>query len=318
MATEWDVVVVGGVNTDYLVRGSKLPVPGETADGEDFQEAPGGKGDNQTVAAARLGAHVTLVARLGKDRRGGALAEHLVDEGVDTRYLVYDREAPTGAAVIMVDRQGHKQILTALGANRRLTLSDVRAAEPAIRRAKVVLAQLEVPLEPVVLALQMGREAGAYTVLDPAPAVPLPDEVLQFVDVIRPNAGEARVLTGMHVRNRATARRAAGELLRRGVGAAAVEAGEEGNLLLWHGGERWLPKLPVKSVDATGAGDAFAAALAVLLAEDRQLHEAGTFANAAAALATTALGAQAGMPRREDVQALLARTGRGFRALQPA
>jgi ribokinase len=305
-AIDWDVVVVGGANTDYLVKGPRLPRAGETVEGDVFQEAPGGKGANQAVAAARLGARVTLLARLGTDRRGDEMAARLAEEAVDTRHLVRDAEAPTGVALVLVDREGEKQILTAPGANRRLTVGDVEAAA-AIRATQILLAQLEVPLEAVTAAFRLAREAGARVVLDPAPAQWLSNEVLRLTDVIRSNAGEAEVLTGVRVEDRASARRAAEQLLLRGVGAVLVQAGSEGNLLVWPDGEAWLPKLPVEAVDATGAGDAFAGALAVLLAEGRSLEEAARFANAAAALSTTVLGAQGGLPRREAVLAALAR-----------
>lgn len=302
---EWDVVVVGSVNTDFLIRGPKLPTPGETALGEEFHEGPGGKGANQAVAAARLGARTALVARLGRDRRGDELAERLSAEGVDLRHVGRDAEAATGAAVILVDHRGEKEILIAPGANGRMSAADVDAAADLIRSARVVLCQLEIPLEVVLAACRMARTAGAKTILDPAPARPLPDELLRLLDVIRPNAVEAEALTGVPVRDRAAARRAAKVLMGRGVGAVAVQAGDEGNLLVWADGECWMPKLPVKSIDATGAGDAFAAGLAVMLAEGRPLGEAGPFANAAAALATTVVGAQSGLPRREAVQRLL-------------
>ena len=302
---QWDVVVVGSVNTDFLIRGPKLPTPGETALGEEFHEGPGGKGANQAVAAARLGARTALVARLGRDRRGDELAERLSAEGVDLRHVVRDAEAVTGAAVILVDHHGEKEILIAPGANGRMGAADLDAAADMIRSARVVLCQLEIPLEAVSAAFRLGRAAGAKTVLDPAPARPLPDELLRLLDVIRPNASEAEALTGIPVHDRAAARRAAEQLLGRGVRAVAVQAGDEGNLLVWAGGECWMPKLPVKSIDATGAGDAFAAGLAVMLAEGRPLDEAGPFANAAAALATTVVGAQSGLPRREAVEKLL-------------
>jgi ribokinase len=303
----WDVIVVGGANSDYLVRGDRLPVPGETLEGHTFQEAPGGKGANQAVAAARLGARVALVARIGRDARGDEIAARLTAEGVDTRYLTRDAEAATGVALILVGGDGQKEIFTAPGANRRVTVADVEAAASALRATRTVLSQLEVPPEVVGRAFQLGREGGSRTVLDPAPAVPLTDDLLRRVDVIRPNASEATLLTGMTVHDRETARRAAAELRRRGSGAAVVQAGDEGNLLVWSDGEVWLPKLPVASIDATGAGDAFAAGLAVLLAEGRPLPEAATFGNACAALATTVLGAQAGLPRRDAVLALLGR-----------
>ena len=302
---EWDVVVVGSINTDFMIRGPKLPTPGETALGEEFHEGPGGKGANQAVAAARLGARTALVARLGRDRRGDELAERLTAEGVDLRHVGRDADAATGAAVILVDHRGEKEILIAPGANGRMGTADAEAAADAIRSARVVLCQLEIPLEAVSAACRIARAAGAKTVLDPAPARPLPDELLQLLDVIRPNAVEAEALTGIPVHDRGGARRAAKILMDRGVRAVAVQAGDEGNLLVWSDGEYFMPKLPVHSIDATGAGDAFAAGLAVMLAEGRPMGEAGPFANAAAALATTVVGAQSGLPRREAVQRLL-------------
>jgi ribokinase len=304
----WDVAVVGSANTDFLVRGPKLPAAGETVEGEDYHEGAGGKGANQAVAAARLGARTAFVARIGRDRRGDELARRLEAEGVDLRGLSRDPESPTGAAVIMVDRRGEKAILVAPGANGRMGAADVEAAADVIRAARVVLCQLEIPLEAVLAACRLARAAEARVVLDPAPARPLPDELLPLLDVIRPNASEAEALTGLRVQDRDSARRAAEWLLARGVGAAAVQAAGEGDLLVWPGGECWLPRLPVQSIDATGAGDAFAAGLAVMLAEGRPWAEAGPFANAAAALATTAVGAQAGLPRREAVYRLLAET----------
>ncbi len=304
----WDVLVVGSINTDFMARADELPQAGQTVKGDDFRQGPGGKGANQAVAAARLGARVGLIGRVGSDDRGDELLARLAEEGVDTRHVAREREAPTGAALILINRRGEKQILMASGANRHLAVADVRAARADIVAARVVLAQLEVPLPAVEEAIRIGTEAGARAVLDPAPAVPLPDHLLRRLHVIRPNASEAEVLTGIPVRDRDSARAAAEALLAGGASAAAVEAGPEGNLLVWDGGERWLPKLDVESVDTTGAGDAFAAALAVALAEGRSLEEAGPLASAAAALATTKLGAQAGLPRREAVERLLAQT----------
>ncbi|MBD1861047.1 MULTISPECIES: ribokinase [Trichocoleus] len=306
--TTWDIVVVGSANSDYLIRGPKLPLPGETIQGETFLAAPGGKGANQAVAAARLGARVAFVARIGKDERGQALMANLQAQGVDTSYVVQDEQAATGVALIMVGQGGEKQILTAPGANHQLAVVDVEAAQAAIASTKVVLAQLEAPLEVVQAAFRLGREAGARTVLDPAPAVPLANELLQEVDLIRPNSSEAEVITGVKVTDPDSARQAAGILLQRGVGAVAMQAGDAGNLLIWPEGECWLPKVPVQSIDATGAGDAFAAAIAVALAENQPWSEAGRFANAAAAIATTGFGAQTALPTRSAIMSLLATT----------
>lgn len=301
-----DVLVVGGANMDYLAKGPRLPGPGSTVQGTDFQEAPGGKGGNQAVGAARLGARVALVARVGVDQRASAIVRRLADEHVDTQMIVSDPDAPTGVALIMVDNAGEKQILTAPGANWRMSVSDVTRASHLFARARVVLLQLEVPLDAVSVAVRLARAADARVVLDPAPATPVADELLRDVDVIRPNASEAEVLTGIEVHDVASARKAAGELVRRGAHAACVGA-PGGNLVLWSEGELWLPHLPVKAVDATGAGDAFAGALAVALAEGQSIPDAARFGHVAAALKTSKLGAQAGLPGRAEVVAALNR-----------
>lgn len=301
-----DVLVVGGANTDYLVRGPALPRPGSTVEGDEFQEAPGGKGANQAVAAARLGASVAFVGRVGAGRRGRTLLARLAQEGVGITGVVEDSETASGVALVMVARDGEKQILAAPGANRRLTVRDVADAGDLIAGARVVLLQLEIPLDAVESAIRLGRSAGARIVLDPAPAREIPPDLLRGVHVIRPNAMEAEALTGIKVEDARSARRAAENLIGRGVGAAIVGA-PGGNLLLSSQGETWLPHLPVDAVDTTGSGDAFAAALAVCLANGEDLASAARFANAAAALKATKLGAQAGMATREEVLELLSR-----------
>ena len=274
--------------------------------GSEFQEAPGGKGANQAVAATRLGAHVALVARVGVDERGKAILKRLKDEGVDTQYVSSDAKEPTGVALILVGEGGEKEILTAPGVNRQLSVDDVHKAATVLQSARILLTQLEVPLEAVALAAQIAHQAGAKVILDPSPPIALPDELLHRVSLIKPNAREAEELTGVQVRDRDSARDAAKRLIERGIGAVAVQAGEEGNLIVTSEDEYWFPKIPVRSIDATGAGDAFAAALAVGLLEDRSWSEVGAWASAAAALKTTKLGAQAGLPTRDQVLALLA------------
>jgi ribokinase len=302
-----DIVILGGANTDYVVRGSMLPGPGETVDGTLFQEGCGGKGANAAVAAARLDASVALISRVGRDSRGDRIIQTLRKEGIDTQYVSHDADAATGVALVMVEQQtGEKQILTALGANRRLTIDEIKAASELIGSAKVLLAQLEVPMECVVKAARIAYEAGVKVILDPAPPRSLPDDLFRMIHILKPNASEAEALTGIKVADRASARQAAKQLLKEGVAIVAIQAGHDGNLLVWQENEHWLPHIPVESVDATGAGDTFAAALAVATAEGRSLREAGSLANAAAALATTTIGAQTGLPRREEVEKLLA------------
>jgi ribokinase len=283
-----------------------MPAPGQTVEGFEFQTGPGGKGANQAVAAARLGARVAFVGRVGADARGEALVAQLKAEGVDCRYVVRDRRHATGAALIMVSKDGEKSILTAPGANRHLALADVRGATRAIASTRVLLVQFEAPGRVVLYAAQQAHEHRARIVLDPAPPSYAPgDELLRLVYLIKPNAHEAEALTGINPRDRASARRSARRLLERGVKAVCVEGGHKGNLLVWSGGELWLPRIRVRAVDATGAGDAYAAAFAVALAEDQPLPASARFANAAAALKTTRVGAQAGLPRRNAVLALV-------------
>jgi ribokinase len=307
----WDVIVIGGLNTDFLGRGKALPRPGETKDGDSFFTGPGGKGANQAVAVARLGGRVAMIGAVGNDDRGRQLVEQIRAEGVNVDHVRRIDNVQTGAAVIHVDAHAEKQILAIMGANRSLTASDVERACAQLQRTKVVLLQLEVQLECVKAAFKWARVVGARTVLDPAPAVRLPNDLLSLVDVIKPNSGEAAVLTGINVTGRDSARKAARKLLASGVGAIAIQAGEEGNLLVSKDDEHWLPRIKVKAVDATGAGDAFAGTLALYLARGRSLIEAATLANAAAALKTTKLGAQTGLPREEDVRALMEKRGEG-------
>lgn len=308
-ATQWDIVVIGGAGTEYLARGPQLPVPGGEVQGDLFLEAPGGRGANQAVAAARLGARVTLVACIGADKRGTALSKHLSTEGVDTSQIVLNGQAPTGITLVMVDATGQHQMLTVPGANKYLRVADVLAAREALMSTRVLLSQLTAPLECVTEAIEWARTAGAQVVLNPTPPTPLPEDLLGQVDLINTNDREAEVLTGIRVKDQASARTAARRLLERGVGAVAVQAGSSGTLLAWNDAGYWeeqlLPLLPVDRVDVTGAGDAFAAGLAVALAEGRSLTEAGPFASAAAALTMTALGAQLAFPNRSVVQTLL-------------
>jgi len=303
---KYDVVVVGGANTDFLIRGGRLPRPGETVDGEEFMTAGGGKGANQAVAAARLGTRVAFIACLGRDDRGDDLEKMLRAERLDIQHVFRDPRTPTGAALIMVDARGEKQILCAPGANHKLTPTHIRSAASIIRSARVLLMQFEVPMQTVLAAANIAHAAGVRIVLDPAPAAKPPASLLRLINVIRPNASEAKELTGVEVSDVKSARRAAQKLFDRGVKAVAIQAGDAGDLIVWEDGERLLRRMKVKTVDATGAGDAFAAGFSVALAEDRSYAEAGAFANAAAALATTKMGAMPAMPRRREVQRLLA------------
>ena len=305
MQKTWDVVVLGGANMDYLIRGTNLPQPGETLDGEEFMVACGGKGANQAVAAARLGARVAFVGRVGKDASGRDIVRNLKRERVDARSVQYDPRLPTGAALIMVDADAEKLIFVAPGANHRLA---VAPAKRILQSTRVLVLQFEVPMPAVLAAAKIAHAAGAKVVLDPAPAASPPKDLLPLVDFVRPNAAEAETLSGTAIRNLSDARRAARKLCATGVTAAAIDVPGKGNLLVWPGGERLLPRIKVRSVDATGAGDAFVGAFSVALAEGRSWSAAGEFANAAAAFATTKFGAQSALPNRKQVLRLLRKT----------
>lgn len=306
----YDVVVLGGANWDYLVRGSTLPKESQTIEGRTFHEGPGGKGANQAVAAARLGARVAFVGCVGQDERGEQILRQLAKEGIDVSNVRRTAEAATGIALIMVDQNGKKQIITAPGANHEVTARDVTYAETSIGRAGVLVVQFEVPMAAVSQAIAIARDAGVRVFLDPAPPqTDIPQSLLRGIDLIKPNSAEAEALTGVEVRDRASAREAARELLARGVKAVVIEAGSEGNLLLTPERETFLPRIHVESVDATGAGDAFMGGLAVLIAEGKSLEAAARFGNAAAALKTKGLGAQAPLPRRDEVEGLFTRLG---------
>lgn len=294
------IVVIGSFNLDMVTTMERLPLPGETVHGRDFSTGPGGKGSNQAVAAARLGAEVSFVGRIGVDAAGAAALEFWQQEGIRTDLVVRDRQRATGVAPIWVDDAGENAIVVALGANLALDREDVDAAAAAIARADLLVLQLEVPLATVAHALRVARAQGVRSILNPAPAVPLPPDLLARADWLTPNETELLTLFG---RQRADLR--------------ALVAHEQQTLVqtLGPAGARWatrhatgqVPAFAVDVVDTTGAGDAFNGALAVALAEGQELEPALRFANAAAALSVTRRGTAPAMPRRAEVEALLAR-----------
>ncbi|MDR7387036.1 MAG: ribokinase [Armatimonadota bacterium] len=296
------VCVVGSLNMDLVVKVPHLPQVGETVTGGVFSTFPGGKGANQAVGAARLGACVTMVGRVGADPFGAQLVDALRREGVDVAAVGTDPESPTGIAAIGVDEQGRNLILVAPGANARLLPHDV--GEAVIARSQVLLLQLEIPTVTVLHAARVARRHGARVCLDPAPAAPLPEELYRLVDVLNPNEVEAAALTGISIRTLEDAQRAARRLLDRGPRHVVVKLGDRGSYYLSSDEAGHVPALGVKAVDTTAAGDVFAAALGVALGEGRSLRESVQFASCAAALKVTRMGAQS-MPSREEVEAAL-------------
>ncbi len=299
------LVVVGSANVDLVLQVERLPSPGETLLGKSFTRAWGGKGANQAVAAARLGARVSFVGRLGADAQGRAFREALASEGLDLAWLQEDKEGHTGTAMIFVGPGGENLIGVAPGANLALGPEQVRAAASAFAGSGAVLAQLEVPLESVEEAARLARGAGAPFFLDPAPARPLPASLLERVDVLTPNRMEGALLAGLEPGS------PPGEigraLLDRGPRVVVLTLGAEGALLCLPSGQFPLPPFPVEARDATAAGDAFTAGLAVSRARGLSWEEACRFAAAAGALAASRPGAQPSLPMGEEVESLLGR-----------
>lgn len=299
------IVVVGSANVDLIIRSGRLPRPGETVVGGEFVSAGGGKGANQALAARRLGAAVTFIGRVGQDAPGTSILEALSSEGIDRTWLSIDPGAPTGVALILVDRQGQNLISVASGANQCLSPDDVHAAAGAITRADVVVTQLEIPLETVRAALETARRDGRATILNPAPAGSLPDDLLPWVDWLTPNESEATALTGLEVTDSASAIRAARALLERGPRHVVITLGSRGAIMVDDQGIIEVPPFAVTAIDATAAGDAFTAGLAASLGAGRSPIDALTFASAAGSLACTRSGAQPSLPGRASVDALI-------------
>lgn len=295
------ICVIGSSNTDMVVKAAKLPAPGETVIGGTFLMNPGGKGANQAVAAARLGGSVTFVARVGNDIFGNQALEQFGREGIRTEFVLTDPEQPSGVALIGVDERGENSIVVAPGANARLDERQVAVALAVLDAPALVLLQLEIPLPSVEAAVRLSAEKGLRVILNPAPAQPLPDELLRRLFLITPNETEAELLTGIRVTDAATAEQAAHRLRNRGVPNVVVTLGARGAYLLTGEAGRLIPAPPVTAIDTTAAGDCFNGALALALAESFALPEAVAFACKAAALSVTRMGAQASMPQRREV-----------------
>lgn len=294
------IVVVGSFNADLVSYMERMPRPGETVHGQRFATGAGGKGSNQAVAAARLGADVTFIGRLGNDVFANLAYEIWDAEGVNHDFVNRDSEVATGVAPILVDSSGENMIVVVLGANKRLRESDIDAARARIAEADMLVAQLEVNLNMVPYALKTAKEFGVATILNPAPAAPISRETLQLADYLTPNETELETLNGGATDDVVSAARA---LLTRGDQTAVITLGASGAQIVAGEDSFIAPAFEVDVVDTTGAGDTFNAGLAVGLSEGMALEQAVSFANAAAALCVTKPGAADSVPYRADVDA---------------
>lgn len=299
------IVVVGSSNTDMVIKTGHLPAPGETILGGTFFMNAGGKGANQAVAAARLNGQVTLVTKIGDDVFGKKSIQLFNDEGIDTSFISAHESLPSGVALITVDANGENCIVVAPGANAALNSTDIDKADTVLRKASIILMQLEIPLDTVRYIAEFAVEKNIQLILNPAPACALPDYLLKSISVITPNRKEAEMLAKCNITDVKTARQAAKILAGKGIETVIITLGAEGALILMNDRFTEVPALSVSALDTTAAGDIFNGALAVAISERQDIVEAVHFAVCAAAISVTRLGAQASAPYRKEVDALM-------------
>lgn len=295
------IVVIGSCNTDMVVKANRLPVPGETILGGTFLMNPGGKGANQAIAAARLGADVTFVSKVGYDLFGLQALEIYKSEKINTDFVFTDQKKPSGVALISVDSFGENCIIVASGANLSLTPEDIDKAKDKILEADIVLMQLEVPLNTVEYAATIAYEYGRKVILNPAPASSLSNDFLKKVYAILPNRIETEMLSGIKVVDEKSAYKAAKVISGKGVENVVITLGKDGAYVKEKDNFIMTPASEVETIDTTGAGDVFCGAVSVYLSEGYSLEESVRFANAAAAIAVTRIGAQSAIPHRTEV-----------------
>ena len=291
------ILVLGSSNTDMTIKAPRIPAPGETILGGDFKMGPGGKGANQAVAAARLGGNVSFICKVGNDVFGKKSIEGYETEGIDTSHILVSSK-PSGVALIMVDDKGENCISVAPGANGDITVEDIEKLRDVIEDADYVILQLEIPVESVMKAAEIASKAGAYVILNPAPACKLPEEIFQYISLVTPNQTEMALLTGIEGDITSTMKK----MNSMGVKDIIMTLGSKGSAL-WDGENiEIIPAKKVNAVDATAAGDTFCGALCVALSEGKSKREAIEFATKASALTVQKMGAQESIPFRKDIE----------------
>lgn len=298
-------MVAGSNNFDMVANTERSPREGENLLASNLKFFPGGKGANQAVAVARLGATVDLIGAMGQDFIGDFLLRNLEANGIDTHWIKREPSRSTGCAFVAIYPSGNNSIVVDPGANLTLEPSDIERAKEAITAADAILTVLEIPMETVEAVLRAGREAGKLTILDAGPPRKCSREILRLADIVSPNETELEALSGEPVEGRESARKAGEKLLGLGVKTVVAKMGSDGSMLVTREGAKHFPAHKVNAVDPTATGDAFSAALAVKLASGAAVEEAIRYANAAGALAVTKLGALPSLPTRGEIEAFL-------------
>ena len=296
------IVVIGSCNTDMVINTERLPLPGETIIGGNFFMNAGGKGANQAVAAARLGGKVSFIAKVGNDHFGSRSIEQYKSEGIDVEHLLIDNDNPSGVALIMVDAKGENCIAVASGANAMLRTEDIDKAAGQIERGDIVLMQLETPLDTVEYTARIAKGMGKKVILNPAPALHLPDSLLKNLYMLIANETETEHISGITITDMESICRAADVISERGVENVVITLGSKGAFIKENGAYHKVPAIKVKAVDATAAGDTFCGALCVALAENKSILDAVEFANKCASVTVTRMGAQSSLPYRSEIE----------------
>ena len=296
------VVVVGSYNTDLTIKISRIPHPGETIIGGIFSEGGGGKGANQAVAAARAGADVSFIARVGNDMLGNEGIQRLNKERIDTRYIFLDNDFPTGVAFIVVDEHGENSIVVASGSNARLSPEDIDCAQKEISSAGVLLVQLESPIDAIRTAIKKAHEKDTIVILNPAPAQMLEPNFLQEIDIITPNRVEAEMITGIKVTDEESLRSIVKKFFQYGIRNVFITLGSNGIFAGFSSTMKFIPAFKVCPVDSTGAGDVFSGSLAAFISDGIPLEKAAKMAVASASISVTRMGAQSSAPYRMEIE----------------
>ncbi len=306
-----DIVVIGSLNMDMVIHVDNRPKVGETIFGKDFFMSPGGKGGNQAYAASLLGGSVAMIGCVGSDIFGYSLKDHLAKGGVNVTHIEEVNNVSSGLAFITLDKDGNNSIIVSPGANQCVTPEFVEEKEDMIAHAKLLIVQLEIPLESVMKAVSIAKKNDVPVLLDPAPAQPLPDELLKMIDYITPNETEIYQLTGIEVTDAKSAQVAAVSLIERGVKTVFSKMGEKGVTVVNSNRTYYVEGHKVQTVDTTAAGDSFSGAVGVALVNGEDIWSAAHFGNTVAALAVTKKGAQSSMPTKQEVEQFLQQKANG-------